>query len=50
MAPSLKSVLMRRDGLSSSEADELIASARKEFNRRLMAGEDPSDLMEEEFY
>jgi len=49
MAESLKKVLMRRDGLTSEEADEQIMSAKERFDEMIMDGEDPSDLMMEEF-
>jgi len=31
----IKQILMRRDGMSAEEADELIADARKDFNERI---------------
>lgn len=42
---SLKKVLMKRDRLSSGEADELIREARE----RVLAGEDPEEILFEEF-
>lgn len=42
---SLKQVLMRRDGMTSSEADAAIAEARE----LVEAGEDPEDVLEDEF-
>lgn len=46
MSESLLSVLMSRDGLSRSEARELILEARE---RVLSGGEDPEDILHEEF-
>lgn len=37
---SIREVLMRRDGMSEEEADELIAEARKE----LTEGRDPEEI------
>ena len=45
----IKSVLMRRDGLSAEEADELIEEARKDLHDRLAAGGQPFDICEEHF-
>ena len=42
---SLKEVLMRRDGLSAREAQDAIAEARA----RVEAGEDPEEVLAEEF-
>ena len=42
---SIKQVIMRRDGLSAAEADDQIAAARE----RVAEGEDPQDVLEEEF-
>ena len=42
---TLKQCIMRRDGLSSDEADELIEGAKD----RVRAGEDPEIVLEEEF-
>ena len=42
---SLKEVLMRRDGISSQEADELIQDAID----RVEYGENPEDILHEEF-
>ena len=49
MVDSLKEVLIERDGLSSEEADEVIADARKSLYDRLDQGEYPLDICEEEF-
>lgn len=43
---SLKQVLMRRDDMSSEEADEMIQEAR---GRVLNDGENPEDVLQEEF-
>lgn len=43
---SLKQVLMRRDDMSSEEADEMIQEARE---RVLNDGENPEDVLQEEF-
>ena len=42
---TLKQVLMRRDGLSAAEADELIAEARE----RVLEGEDPEEILHDDF-
>lgn len=42
---SLKQVLMRRDGLSAGEAQELIEEAMD----RVDAGEDPEEILYEDF-
>lgn len=42
---SIKEVLMRRDGISSEEANELIRYARA----RIDKGDDPEEVLEEEF-
>ncbi len=42
---TLKQVLMRRDKLSSDEADELIAEAKE----LVLAGEDPEEVLQDEF-
>lgn len=39
-------VLMRRDGMSRAEAEDLIAEARK---RVLEYGEDPEEILADEF-
>lgn len=49
MAESIKTILMRRDGLTEEEAKEQIAEARKDFNERLAHGEMPFNIMEEYF-
>ena len=45
MEESLHEVLMRRDGLTRCEANEAIAEARE----RVLAGEDPEEVLAEEF-
>ena len=42
---SVKRVLMRRDGCTSEDADELIDEARA----RVASGDDPEDVLQEEF-
>jgi len=42
---TLKQVLMRRDGASSDDADEMITDARE----RVLEGEDPEEVLREEF-
>ena len=42
---SLREVLMRRDGLTRCEANEAIAEAKE----RVLAGEDPEEVLAEEF-
>jgi hypothetical protein len=42
---NLKDVLMRRDGMTSAEADEAIDGARQ----RVMDGEDPETILLEDF-
>ncbi len=42
---TLKQVLIRRDRMSAKEADERIAEARE----RVEDGEDPEDILQEEF-
>ena len=41
----LHRVLMRRDGMTAEEAEELIEEARE----RVDAGEDPEEILHEEF-
>ncbi len=43
---SIKQILIRRDGMTESDAKDLIAEARDELNSMLIAGEDPSDICE----
>jgi len=46
---SLKEVLMERDGMSETEAEELIQEAREDMMERLADGEMPHDICEEWF-
>jgi len=46
---SIKKVLMERDGMSESEADELIKEAKADMFDRLTDGEMPDDICEEWF-
>lgn len=46
---SLKDVLMKRDGLSSEEADAQIKEAREELLQRIKDGDCPMDICEEFF-
>jgi len=45
MVDSIKSVIMRRDGISAAEADDMIAQAKE----RVYEGEDPEEVLAEEF-
>lgn len=45
MAESLKKVIMRRDDLTSAEADEMIEDAREQ----VLAGEDPEEVLMNDF-
>lgn len=49
MADSLRNTLMLRDGLSESEVDEMIKSAKDDLMERLADGEMPDDICEEYF-
>ena len=49
MLESIKDVLIRRDGMSADEADELISEAKEDLHQRLEVGEMPFDLCEEWF-
>ena len=44
MRPSIKQVLMRRDGLSEAEAEDLIFEAKEDLFQRLEDGEMPFDI------
>jgi len=46
---TIKQVLMKRDGMSETEADELIAECKEDMNQRLTEGEMPDDICEEYF-
>ena len=45
MEETIKQILMRRDGMSGDEADELIRDARKQVAR----GADPEEVLADEF-
>ena len=45
----IKPVLMKRDGFTEQEADNLIAEARADFHKRLEEGDMPFDICEEWF-
>ena len=45
----IREILMRRDGLSAEEADDLIEEAKSDLNYRLANGEMPYDICEEHF-
>ncbi len=45
----IKQILMQRDGMSSDDADQLIADAKADFDARLEDGEMPHDICEEWF-
>lgn len=42
---SLKTTIMRRDGLSSEEADDMIEEAKQ----RIITGNDPEEILYEDF-
>ena len=46
---SLKKTIMERDGMTESEADELIKDAKEDLHNRIAAGENPQDICEEWF-
>lgn len=46
---SIKQVLIRRDGMTADEADDLIQEAKEDLHERLDAGEMPFDICEEWF-
>jgi len=49
MDETIKEILMRRDEMTSDEADELIADAKEDLYRRLDLGEMPDDICSEWF-
>ena len=49
MNNSIKEALMRRDGMSSQAAEELIDEARADLHERLKEGEYPLEICEEWF-
>ena len=46
---SIKQILMRRDGMTSEEADSLIQDAQIDFNSRMDEGDDLEDFCQEWF-
>jgi hypothetical protein len=46
---SIKQVLMRRDGLTEEEADDLILQAKTDLLERVDSGETPFDICQEWF-
>jgi len=46
---TIKEVLMRRDGMSESEAEDFITEAKEEMYYRLEHGEDAYDICQEFF-
>ena len=46
---TIKDVLMNRDKMTSTEADQLIQEAKQDLSNRLFAGETPSNICEEWF-
>ena len=49
MAMGIKEVLMKRDGISEDEAEDLIQDCREDLNQRLEDGEIPMDICSEWF-
>lgn len=49
MVDSIKNTLMRRDGISGTEADEMIMDAAQDMRERLADGEMPFDICEDHF-
>jgi ribosomal protein L7/L12 len=46
---TIKEVLMRRDGMTAEEANDLIEDARNDLHERLAEGEMPEDICQEWF-
>lgn len=46
---SIAEVLIRRDGMSRKEAEQMVEDAREELQERLADGEMPFDICEELF-
>ena len=46
---SIKDILMRRDGMTANEAEDLIAEAKEELYERLANDEDAYDICQEFF-
>lgn len=42
-------ILMRRDGMSQQEAEDLLQEAKQDLHERLAQGEQPYDICEEWF-
>ena len=49
MIESIKAVLMRRDGMTEQEAEDLISEARADLEERIAEGEMPYDICQEYF-
>ena len=49
MVDSIKSILIKRDGLSEEEAEEKVDECRDDFHNRLAEGDMPYDICEEYF-
>ena len=49
MRESIKSILIRRDGLTDTEASELIKECIEDMHERLASGDMPYDICEEYF-
>ena len=49
MDESIKQILMRRDGISSEDADNTIKDAKEDLYDRLAVGEQPYNICEEWF-
>ena len=49
MSESIKDILIRRDGMTESEADDLINEAKEDLYERLAQGEMPEDICQEWF-
>ena len=50
MNESIKSILMRRDGMPSAEADELIREAKEELMERIEEGDFSAEDICEEYF
>jgi len=49
MIESIQEVLMKRDGITKEEADDLVRAAKEDLIERLDEGEMPYDICEEWF-
>jgi hypothetical protein len=47
---SIKTIIMRRDGMTSQEADDLIAEAREDFYERIEEGDFSAEDICEEYF